>query len=605
VTFLSPWWLLLALAAVVPVAIHLFRRRIGTRVELPTARYLARAEAEHSRELRLRNALLMLVRVAAIILVALAAARPQLAIPGGARAPGALALVLDNSMSSAAVSGGVSTLDVLRDAARAALGRLRPEDRAWLITADAQVVSASRESLLARLDSIEPIAGRGHLQRAVELAHAAVAGSGLPGEIAVLTDAQATQWDSVARADGGRLVFFAPEGGAPENRAVVEARSEPLRFSAGSGSVTVALLSADSALYRVIVGGRTLARGVAEPDARILVPLVVGERGWFAGSVETERDELPLDDVRHFAAFAGDPPAVIVRASAGTYAETAVSTLVGRGRLRAGSAIQVAAADDAIRLSALLLPPLDPVRIVAANERLRRLGVPWRFGRMVADSVTVTADSAAFGGALAPVVRVRHTLEHLGGDTARRVDTLALAAGQPWAVAGSGYVVLGSALDPGHTSLPVSAAFLPWMERVLGHRLTTDARGIIEAEVGDTVRLPQWADAVEGAGSSARTFVPAVPAVHYLTSGEDRVGAIVANVSRRESQLPRLTAAELRERVTGARTLVVSDPGRFERSVLTVRGRTEVTAAVLVIVAILLLLEMYLRSSRHGTRTNY
>ena len=38
-----------------PLLIHLLRRRIGTRIDFPAARYLARAEQEHSRTLRLRN----------------------------------------------------------------------------------------------------------------------------------------------------------------------------------------------------------------------------------------------------------------------------------------------------------------------------------------------------------------------------------------------------------------------------------------------------------------------------------------------------------------------------------------------------------------------
>jgi hypothetical protein len=156
VTFLNPAWLLLALAAAIPIVIHLLRRRIGTRVELPTARYLARAEAEHSRELRLRNLLLMLLRAGAIVLIAVAAARPFAPVPGGARAPGAIAIVVDNTMSSAAVSGGVPVLDELRAAARVPLERLTSSDRAWLITADGAVHSGTGEALLVRLDSIRP-----------------------------------------------------------------------------------------------------------------------------------------------------------------------------------------------------------------------------------------------------------------------------------------------------------------------------------------------------------------------------------------------------------------------------------------------------------------
>src|SRR5919201_5721603 len=97
--FLSPAWLAAAVAVAVPLLIHLMRRRIGTRVDFPAVRYLVRAEREHSRKLRLRNFLLMLLRVAAVLAITLAAARPVLRARGSGHAPTALALVLDHSLS--------------------------------------------------------------------------------------------------------------------------------------------------------------------------------------------------------------------------------------------------------------------------------------------------------------------------------------------------------------------------------------------------------------------------------------------------------------------------------------------------------------------------
>ncbi|HEY4130242.1 MAG TPA: BatA domain-containing protein, partial [Gemmatimonadaceae bacterium] len=99
-SFLAPWFLALAGAVAVPLLIHLMRRRIGARIEFPAARYLARAEREHSRTLRIRNLLLMLLRVLAILAIAIAAARPVARWIGSGHAPTALAIVVDNSMSS-------------------------------------------------------------------------------------------------------------------------------------------------------------------------------------------------------------------------------------------------------------------------------------------------------------------------------------------------------------------------------------------------------------------------------------------------------------------------------------------------------------------------
>jgi hypothetical protein len=71
---LSPLLLLLAAAAAIPLLLHLLQRQHGPRVAFPALRYLRRAEKESARRIRFRQILLMLLRVAAVLLVALAAA---------------------------------------------------------------------------------------------------------------------------------------------------------------------------------------------------------------------------------------------------------------------------------------------------------------------------------------------------------------------------------------------------------------------------------------------------------------------------------------------------------------------------------------------------
>ena len=109
-TFLAPLYLLLGAAAAVPLLLHLLRRNIATRVDFPAARYLQRAEQEHSRSLRIRNLLLMLLRVLLILALAVAAARPFVSGFGVGHGPTAIAVVLDNSLSTTAVSGGHSKI---------------------------------------------------------------------------------------------------------------------------------------------------------------------------------------------------------------------------------------------------------------------------------------------------------------------------------------------------------------------------------------------------------------------------------------------------------------------------------------------------------------
>ena len=121
--FLAPFALILAGAAAVPLVLHLLRRRTGEKVDFPAIRYLLRAEREHSRQLKLRNLLLMLLRVFAVLALALAAARPIGRFAGGSHAPTAIAVVLDNSLSTSVVVNGAPVLARLKDAARAAIGR--------------------------------------------------------------------------------------------------------------------------------------------------------------------------------------------------------------------------------------------------------------------------------------------------------------------------------------------------------------------------------------------------------------------------------------------------------------------------------------------------
>ncbi|MFL5582668.1 MAG: BatA domain-containing protein, partial [Gemmatimonadaceae bacterium] len=155
--FIAPLWLALGLAAAVPLLLHLMRRRIGTRVVFPAARYLERAEREHSRRLRLRNLLLMALRVLLVLAVAAAAARPVGRVAGAGHAATAMALVLDNSLSTAVVVDGRPVLDRLREAARAALGRAAEGDRLWLVTADGRVVGGSRATLLDAVAHAAPL----------------------------------------------------------------------------------------------------------------------------------------------------------------------------------------------------------------------------------------------------------------------------------------------------------------------------------------------------------------------------------------------------------------------------------------------------------------
>src|SRR2546427_10377281 len=74
--FLNPIFLLGAIAAGVPVLVHLVRRTRAPRIQFPSLMFLRKIEQKTIRRRKLRNLMLLLVRCAALLLLALAFARP-------------------------------------------------------------------------------------------------------------------------------------------------------------------------------------------------------------------------------------------------------------------------------------------------------------------------------------------------------------------------------------------------------------------------------------------------------------------------------------------------------------------------------------------------
>jgi hypothetical protein len=552
-SFLAPLYLLLAGAVGVPLLLHLLRRNIATRVDFPAARYLLRAEAEHSRSLRLRNILLMLLRVLLVLALALAAARPFLPGLGVGHGPTAVAVVLDNSISTTAVVGGRAVFDRLRDAARQLIAASTPDDRLWLITADGRVRGGSRDALLAELARIAPSEGAGNLPLALGRAASTVQGSTLPTRtVAVATDGQRTSWAAATRVTLP-VALLVPSGNPPQNRAVVSAVAEPPRWTP-RGSLVSRVETRDSVGYRILLGARTLSRGATGRGEPIVLRAGPPERGWQAGRVELEPDDFPADDARHFALWIGPPPSVTVDASAGTFAATAVGALVSDGRAAAGSSVRIGSADAVKSLPALIVAPSEQVRLGAANRELERLGVPWRFGALERGSLI------ARGGRLDNVaVTERYRLVPAGAVPS---DTLATAGAEPWVVAGPGYVLIGSRLDPAATQLPVRAPFVPWLADMLALRLGAPAGDVgapLDALPGRPIRLPAGAETLESAEGSRRTVTaelmdaPEERGVWFVLRGGRRVGAVVVNAPPEESALERWNGATLGARLAGAR----------------------------------------------------
>ena len=565
--FLAPAFLALGLLAGVPLLVHLLRRRVGRVIDFPAVRYLERMEQEHSRDLKLRNRLLLLLRLLAVLALALAAARPIARLLGVGHAPMAVAIVVDNSLSTGVVQNGQVRFDSLRTDARRLVDELTADDRAWIVTADGRVIGGGPEALRAGLDALQPVGGRGDLAAATRRA-VGLARSGMPRTpvVAIVSDGQRSSFrsDSVVHSDEVPVVTLLRGGPLARNRAVLQATPEPVRWTPG-GTVTLAVTSPDAAAWRLTLDGRTVARGTVPPatldaPARVTQRLASTSSGWVRGSVELDADALRADDTRWFAVRVAPPPTVNVRGEGGLFLGAALGTLVDEGRLaraRAGEsrAVTVSGADaPGTRLPVLLTAPRDPIGVGEANRQLERLGIPWRFGAIARSQVlarvparggaadTSSISARAFDGT---PVRTRYPLQYSPGSGAAAPtsapDTIATAGGAPWVVAGEGYVLLGSPVDPEATDLPLDAAFVPWLLEALARRLGDDGR-LIEASPGQVVsglRDISGLEAPDGTVSplaSDRLTVPAQAGVYFLRRQETRAGALVVNGEPSESE---------------------------------------------------------------------
>lgn len=564
--FLAPAFLALGILAGVPILVHFLRRRIGRMVDFPAVRYLARMEREHSKDLKLKNRLLLLLRIIAVLALALAAARPIARLFGVGHAPVALALVIDNSMSSGVVADGRARFDSVRAEARRVLNDLSADDRAWLVTADGRVIGGAPAALTEALTAMTPLGGRGDLSVATQRA-LGLARSGAPRTpvVALVSDGQRSSFvsDSVVDAATIPIVALTVGGSAVANRAVLEARPDPVRWTPG-GSVTLAVAANSATPWRLTLDGRTVARGDA-PAATMAAPARITQKlastgsGWMRGSVELDADALRADDTRWFAIRVAPPPTVVVRNEGGPFLSAALGTLVDEGRLARGTpadarAVMVAGADaEGTRVPVLLTAPADPLRVGDANRQLARLNIPWRFGAIARGQVLARVPSAhadttspatkAFEGT---PVRLRYPLVYSPGSGAAAAgaapDTLATAGGTPWVVAGVGYLLIGSPLEPDATDLPLRAAFVPWVLESLARRLGDDGR-LIETVPGATITGVRDATGLEQPDGKViplngdRLTVPASAGVYFLRRQAARIGALVVNAEPQESDV--------------------------------------------------------------------
>lgn len=221
---LAPAFLLGALAAAVPIVLHLLERRPAVVRPFSAMRLLRPAQASEIRRRRIRQLLLLSVRVLALLLLALSFARPYSKHLSASPARPVTVVALDVSASMSAPG----VFERARDGARRALQSApRDHDVALIVFAETASVrsraTAERGRVLVALDSVRPGAGTTDYRSAFVRASETMAGA--PGRLVVVTDLQPNGWRNPGSATlGPDVEVEVVDAGMPaSNLAIVDA----------------------------------------------------------------------------------------------------------------------------------------------------------------------------------------------------------------------------------------------------------------------------------------------------------------------------------------------------------------------------------------------
>lgn len=566
VSFLSPLFLVAAIAAAVPILLHLFHRKTEVVIDFPAVRLLKRAPVQQHRRRRLRELILLALRVVALMLLALSFARPYFA---GAVAPESAALTViavDQSMSLSAPN----QIDRARDAALRAVDAAPSSHSLALVTfADAATVAVEpttdRAAVRAAISRIAPLP-RGTRYRTA-LARASEVIGARDGRVVMVTDLQQSGWD--ANDEGGL-----PDGVNIEIAAVVPPTGN------------LAVTSAERRDRRVIATVQNYGNAEAKTTVRLLMdgaamaqteltiaPLGAADVELSAALPRTGAAEVRLDDQAGYqldntrtvslAPPSAIPIAVIVAdptgTSGGLYVERALNVAGGGREFR----IDVL---DGAPLASWAQDDLDR-RAVVFVLGTRTLG---RTGREMLKAYL--ANGGHVFVALGPMVDVGTLHDVLGVAVGASADPVRTPGATMVATDGR-HPIFRPFLNPSGALGDVQVAQYRRLSdqqgRIVLARFSGGDPALTEQPVGEG-RLMIYTSDLDNEWSRFPlnpAFVPfAVETARYLARGEE-TGEQSAGFEPRESNPAATTAEEFATAVDRTNRTNLSDAGQAARDV--------------------------------------
>ncbi|MEW6775020.1 MAG: VWA domain-containing protein [Bdellovibrionota bacterium] len=318
-------------AVAVPILLHLIHRKRGRKIPFSAVRFLDDTELPTARHIRLRDRLLLLLRVLALFALAAWIARPYREVPAAASqlgdGPASLVLVIDNSFSLLYQDSGETRFNRATAAARALIETFREGDRAALLAVlptEGEVgrLSSDKAELLRALSALEISYGRpdpsAAVRRALDLLPPT---EGEDRRIYFFTDYQRAGWTplgSLSEESQVPLVLVdARKTLSSTNHAILSARLEetsPVRAESQPVQIDVGNFSERGgeeihlALYD---GPELLTQGISTPPPggveKKNLAYDAGRKLSPRGRIVLDPDDLPLDD-EYFLILRSRPP---------------------------------------------------------------------------------------------------------------------------------------------------------------------------------------------------------------------------------------------------------------------------------------------------------
>jgi len=328
--FANPLFLYGLAAVSIPLVLHLLHKGRAKPVQFSTLRFLHSCISRHARRLKLRNLLLLFLRMGIIALLCLALAKPLLKISSlplaGARDSSSVVIVLDNSYSMGFSEKGQSLLEGARQTASDIVNTLTESDEVTIIlmNEDAEPlfnefthdIGLAGEQLLSVTVSNKGTDASEAMDKAIEYLERSTSAN---REMYVLSDFQEDGWKQAAdnpsfsRLPGNAIAYVVPFGtGQQRENVFIENVSIPrqAQVSGVSSEFTVRVINTGtepaSEILTLAIDGQDRSRKpvMLQPGVTTCkLPYSFKTTGNHRGKLSLRGDRLEVDDTCYFEIF--------------------------------------------------------------------------------------------------------------------------------------------------------------------------------------------------------------------------------------------------------------------------------------------------------------